>query len=76
MWKASFTSVLAVEKEVVLYKDLEDLLEAGITIAVEESSAQEGNFRLEFTLLKEHNCETVSKGISQKKRQKDAKIVP
>ena len=45
MWKASFTSVLAVEKEVVLYEDLEDLLKAGMTIAVEESSAQEGNFR-------------------------------
>ena len=45
MWKASFTSVLAVEKEVVLYNDLEDLLEAGITITVESSSAQEGNFR-------------------------------
>ena len=45
MWKASFTSVLAVEKEVVLYEDLEDLLQAGMTIAVEKSSAQEGNFR-------------------------------
>ena len=45
MWKASFTSVLAVEKEVVLYEDLEDLLNAGMTIAVERSSAQEGNFR-------------------------------
>jgi hypothetical protein len=45
MWKASFTSVLAVEKEVVLYDNLEDLLKAGLTIAVEASSAQEGNFR-------------------------------
>ena len=41
----SFTSVLAVEKDVVLYEDLEDLLKAGMTIAVEKSSAQEGNFR-------------------------------
>ena len=45
MWKALFTSVLAVEKEVVLYNNLEDLLNAGITISVQESSSQEGNFR-------------------------------
>ena len=45
MWKAAFTSVLAVEKEIVLYEDLEDLLKAEMTIAVEKSSAQEGNFR-------------------------------
>ena len=45
MWKASFTSVLAIEKEVERFEDLEDLLEAGMTIAVESSSAQEGNFR-------------------------------
>ena len=44
MWKASFTSLLAVEKEVVLYKNLEDLIEGGFTIGVEQSSAQEGNF--------------------------------
>ena len=45
MWKAAFTSVLAVEKEIVLYEDLEDLIKAEMTIAVEKSSAQEGNFR-------------------------------
>ena len=45
MWKASFTSVLAVQKELVLYNNLEDLLKTGFTISVEGSSAQEGNFR-------------------------------
>ena len=45
MWKASFTAVLAVAKEIDPYNDLEDLLKAGLTITVEESSAQEGNFR-------------------------------
>ena len=45
MWKASFTPVLAVEKEEVLYNNLEDLLNIKFVISVEESTAQEGNFR-------------------------------
>ena len=43
MLKASFTSVL--KKEVVLYDDLEDLLNAGFNIAIEAGSAQEGYYR-------------------------------
>ena len=45
MWKASFTSVLAVKKEVVPYNNLEDLMKAGITITVQAGSSSEGNFR-------------------------------
>ena len=45
MWRASLTSALAIDKEVVLYKTLEDLLDAEFVISVQRSSAEEGYFR-------------------------------
>ena len=45
MWRASLTSALAIDKEVVLYKTLEDLLDAEFVISVQRSSAEEGSFR-------------------------------
>ena len=49
MWKASFTSVLAIKKKPPLREfditKLEGLLEAGVTIGVAASSSYEGNFR-------------------------------
>ena len=45
MWKASFTAVLSLEKEEVIYNNLEDLVNDKFVISVEESTAQEGNFR-------------------------------
>ena len=49
MWKASFTSVLAIKKKPPLrtfdITRLEGLLDAGVTIGVAASSSYEGNFR-------------------------------
>ena len=49
MWKASFTSVLAVKKKPPLrqynFNNLEGLNDAGVTIGVVGSSSYEGNFR-------------------------------
>ena len=49
IWKASFTSVLAIKKKPPLrpfpMSRLEDLLEAGVTLGVQASSSLEGNFR-------------------------------
>ena len=49
MWKASFTSVLAVKKKSPLrehaHRTLDDLLKSGVTIGVVDSSSLEGNFR-------------------------------
>ena len=49
MWKASFTSVLAIKKKPPLrnydFINLEGLLNSGVTIGVARSSSYEGNFR-------------------------------
>ena len=49
MWKASFTSVLAVKKKPPLrnfkFVNLEGLIESEVTTGVQRSSSYEGNFR-------------------------------